>query len=234
MDIYNPSFYAIINYRFKEIASNEYKLNENNLINSGERRKVLMTLDELCNILLMNNPSIVLKNKEKELFFLIPELKKCKGFEQNSEWHIYDIYEHILHVVDNVPSNFILRLAALFHDVGKPFSYTEDENGVGHFYGHWEASQRIFNKFANKQNIDVNIRDRVSQLIYYHDINLSKLDSTELRKIIDKLGNEGIIQLFELKRADLLAQNEKYKYILTEYDIQKEKILKLKGGNTNE
>ncbi len=193
-----------------------------------------MALEELYKILLSDNPSSILKSREKELFYLIPKLEKCKGFEQNNDWHIYDVYEHILHVVDNVNPNLVIRLAALFHDIGKPSSYKEDENGIGHFYGHWEESQKIFIEFANKYNIDGNICNRVSQLIYYHDINLSKLNSTELRKIMDIFDNEGIMQLFELKRADLLAQNEKYKYILTEYDVQKEKILKFKGGNPYE
>ena len=191
-----------------------------------------MTLEELYEILLNEKPSDILKNREKELFYLIPELEKCKGFEQNNDWHVYDVYEHILHVVDNVNPNLVIRLAALFHDIGKPFSYTEDNMGIGHFYGHWEISQKLFNTFANKYNIDANIRDRVSQLIYYHDINLSKLDNTELKEIIDKFNNEGILQLFELKKADLLAQNEKYNYILNEYDVQKKKILEFKKDNT--
>lgn len=193
-----------------------------------------MDLEELYQILLTDKPSSILKNREKELFYLIPELEKCKGFDQNNDWHIYDVYEHILHVVDNVNQNLVIRLAALFHDIGKPFSYTEDENGVGHFYGHWEVSQRIFIEFANKYNIDVYIRDNVSQLIYFHDINLSKLDSVELIKIIDIFDNAGIMQLFDLKKADLLAQNKKYNYILNEYNIQKKKILQLKGVDPNQ
>ena len=184
-----------------------------------------MTLEELYDILLSYRPSIILKNKEKELFCFIPELEKCKGFDQNNEWHVYDVYEHILHVVDNVSPNLILRLAALFHDIGKPFSYTEDENGVGHFNGHWEVSQRLFNEFANKHNMDVNISNRISNLIYYHDINISKLDDNGLSEILNKLDNEGIMQLFKLKKADLLAQNEKYNYILDEYEVQKNKLI---------
>ena len=191
-----------------------------------------MTIEELYNILLSDKPSSVLRKREEELFFLIPELENCKGFEQNNDWHIYDIYEHILHVIDNTPSNLILRLAALFHDIGKPFSYTEDENGIGHFYGHWEVSQRIFNHFADIHNIDISIRDRVSALIYYHDINVSKLDDSVLNEFIDKFGKEGIIQLFELKKADLLAQNKKYNYLLDEYENQKIKLIK--GGNLYE
>ena len=187
-----------------------------------------MTIDELYNILLNDKPSDIIRKREEELFSLIPELKKCKGFNQHNDWHIYDVYEHILHVVDNVPSNLILRLSALFHDIGKPFSYTEDENGVGHFYGHWEVSQTIFNEFAEKYIIDKDISDKVSKLIYYHDINLDKISGDELKKMINIFSKEEIEQLYELKKADLLSQNHKYNYILDEYENQKKKLVRLK------
>ena len=190
-----------------------------------------MTLKELYNILLSNKPSNLLKEKEEELFTLIPELEKCKGFEQNNDWHIYDVYEHILHVVDNVPSNLNLRLAALFHDIGKPLTYTEDENKVGHFYYHWEVSKRIFEEFADKYNIDLNTREKVSKLINYHDINLSKLDDNKLNELKDRFDISDIIKLFELKKADLLSQNEKYRYHLDNYEEEKKRFLKIKGVN---
>ena len=179
-----------------------------------------MPIENLYHILLSDKPSVLLKNNEEELFSLIPELEICKGFKQNNDWHIYDVYEHILHVVDNTSSNLVLRLAALFHDVGKPNSYTIDEMGVGHFYGHFEESQKIFDKFAIKHNIDKDLKDIVSSLIFYHDINVLKISDDILTLMIKKLGFNGIEQLFELKRADLLAQNKKYHYILNDYDKQ--------------
>ena len=87
-----------------------------------------MNIDKLFDILLNEQPSLYIKENEHDIFNLIPELKESVGFNQNNIWHIYDVYEHILHVVDNVSSNIILRLTALFHDIGKPFVYTEDEN----------------------------------------------------------------------------------------------------------
>lgn len=189
-----------------------------------------MTLEELYDILLTEKPSEGLESRENELFSLIPEMEICKGFDQNNEWHIYDVYEHILHVVDNVPPSLVMRLTALFHDVGKPPTYTEDENKVGHFYGHWEASQRIFNSFAVAHGMEKSLSERASNLIYYHDINVSRLGKDELEEMIRRLGSEGITQLFELKRADLLAQNPKYHYLLEDYYVQRGKLLlKSKG-----
>ncbi len=184
-----------------------------------------MNIDELYNILLTDKPSEELLKNEERLFKLIPELKVCKGFEQNNRWHIYDVYEHILHVVDNVPSDLSLRLAALFHDIGKPIYYTEDEKGVGHFYGHWNESQRIFKSFSVKYSIDVRESNLISNLIYYHDLNLEKLDIDGKKKLYQTFDVEGIKKLYQLKRADLLSQNEEFHYILKSYDEQEKKIL---------
>ena len=183
-----------------------------------------MNIEELFKILLSNNPIKELLNKEEELFKLIPELKICKGFNQNSDWHIYDVYNHILQVISYVPSDLTLRLAALFHDIGKPISYKEDEKGIGHFYGHWEESQKIFNEFAKKNSIDENISFVVSNLIYYHDINIDRLDDIQIENLYNIFKKDGIEKLYKLKKADLLAQNQKYHYILNEYDNQKQKI----------
>ena len=94
----------------------------------------MSNIEGLYNLLLSEEPSDNIKKHEKEVFDLIPKLKNCKSFDQNNDWHIYDVYEHILHVVDYVSPNLIMRLAALFHDIGKPLSYTEDKNGIRRFW----------------------------------------------------------------------------------------------------
>lgn len=185
---------------------------------------------DLKNILLTDKPSILIKEKENEIFSLIPEFKISKGFNQNNPWHIYDVYEHILHVVDGVSNNIIVRLAALFHDMGKPYLYTEDEDGVGHFKGHWIKSQELFLKYANSFDLSDNEIDLISKIIFYHDIrNLdSKLTKEEQIALINSFGIDGINKLYEIKKADLLAQNEKYHYMLKDLMAEKQKILALK------
>lgn len=188
-----------------------------------------MIIEKLFGILLQDRPSIAVKENEEWIFELIPELRICKGFNQNNEWHIYDVYEHILHVLDNVPSDITLRLTALFHDVGKPLCYVEDQFKVGHFYGHWDKSKEIFAEFASKYNLDEKLRKDVSNLILYHDINFDKLTIEEVENIIRILGKTGIKKLFQIKKSDLLSQNPKYHYVLNNYNEQENKILKLEG-----
>ena len=186
-----------------------------------------MEINFLIKILMQDNPSEIIKNNEKEIFKIVPELFACKNFNQNNIWHIYDVYEHILHVIDGVPNNIILRMSALFHDVGKPFVYKEDENGIGHFYGHWNKSKEIFDTFANKYNIDESTKNTISNLILYHDINIDKLPEEELIRLVNIFDKEGIIMLFQLKKSDLLAQNQQFHYLLDSYENQKKKVLLL-------
>lgn len=175
-------------------------------------------LDKITHILLSDKPSILIKENENLFFELIPELEHCKGFEQNNDWHIYDVYEHILHVVDGVDNDLVLRLAALFHDIGKPSTYKEDSEGIGHFYNHWNVSCDILNRY------DIEDKHLISMLVYYHDINIDKLSMDEINKMIDDIGQNNIHKLFILKRSDLLAQNSKYHNLLEKYNKQEEKI----------
>ena len=115
-------------------------------------------LEKLFDILLSSKPSILIRKNEDYIFNIIPELRK---------------------------SNIILRLTALFHDIGKPYTYTKDENNIGHFYNHWIKSCEIFLNFSKKYELPEDLTNEVKKLIYYHDINISKLNREELNKFLD-------------------------------------------------
>ena len=186
-----------------------------------------MSIELLMQILSSDDPSSLIKANEEYVFKVIPELAICKGFNQNNPWHVYDVYEHILKVLENVPENLTARLAALFHDVGKPEVYHADEQGIGHFFGHWEKSKEIFDKFASKYQIDAPLSATVSKLIYYHDINFAKLTQDEFNDIVLKFTSDEIKLLFAIKRADLLAQNPRFHTLLNDYDVQEAQTLSL-------
>ncbi len=112
-------------------------------------------------------------------------------------------------------------MAALFHDLGKPNTFTIDEKGIGHFYGHWQESLNIFNWFVQDHELDKELIKRIQILIYYHDISLDKVNDETLQII----GKDNIKPLYVLKRSDLLAQNPKYHYLLEEYDKQEQRAI---------
>ena len=66
----------------------------------------------------------------------------------------------------------------------------------------------------------------ISNLIFYHDLNVSKLNVYELKEFIDSIGKDNINLLFSLKRADLLAQSSQYHYLMNNVNIQEQKIIK--------
>lgn len=171
-------------------------------------------------ILLEDKPSESINNNKELFFSLIPELKSCVDFDQRNEWHVFDVWEHILHVVDGVESDKVLRLTALFHDVGKPNTFTVDDNGVGHFYNHWSESQSIFLDFSKKYNLDSELSNLVSKLIFYHDVYVEKASNDVLSDLCSNLSKEELGLLYKIKKSDLLSQNPKYHYLLSSYDEQ--------------
>ena len=89
----------------------------------------------LKNILLSDDIESAIRENEEFIFSIIPELKAEKGFDQKSKYHCYDVWDHTICALKNSSKDLDLRLALLFHDIGKPYCYTED-NGVRHFKGH--------------------------------------------------------------------------------------------------
>ena len=135
----------------------------------------------------------------------MPEFKKCDGFDQKNEWHVYDVLTHIFKVVDGVPAILPLRIAALFHDVGKPDMCVTDDKGINHYPNHWMMSQVTFHKYKSLFDISKKDIKLISNLIYYHDRPLVNNDFyVELFKT--RFGDE-LNLLFMLKEADILASN---------------------------
>ena len=184
-----------------------------------------MDFSELKELLVAETVYDCLKEREDELFELIPELRVCKGFDQKNDWHVYDVYEHILHVVAGVEPELIVRLTALFHDVGKPPAFTLDEEGVGHFRGHWDHSEALFKQYAPFLDLTEEEITLISNLIFYHDMNVGKMTHSQIAEMAEKIRREHIGKLFAIKRADLLAQASKYHGLLVNIQKQEQAVL---------
>ena len=198
---------------------------------------------EIDNILSMNNPGNYIKEHIDDFIKIIPELKECIGFNQNNPNHSYDVFEHTIRVINNTPNNLLLRYAALFHDLGKPRTYTEDEKGIGHFYAHPVVSSQIFLNYAQKYKMDTKSIKIINKLILKHDTVLST-KSIKIRNFLLDFGIENIQLLFVLKEADIKAQNKdlinkklnelnrikkKYHYVINQKPCLKIKDLEING-----
>lgn len=186
-----------------------------------------MNPQELIQLLLADDVYNTLKGHEQWIFQLLPELSVCKGFDQKNKWHVYDVYEHILRVVAGVEPNRVLRLAALFHDMGKPPAFTEDAEGVGHFYGHWDRSVEIFEKYEPMLGLVREEADLIRALIFYHDVNVDQLTEEELGEMIHRIGKENLGLLFAIKRADLMAQSPVHHGLITKLREQEQRLLEV-------
>lgn len=71
------------------------------------------------------------------LKYLIPQLEDGAGMVQNPQYHKYDVLEHTFRTVLYAPPS--VRLAALLHDVGKPYCM----NKFGNMHGHEKVSSNI-------------------------------------------------------------------------------------------
>ena len=139
----------------------------------------------------------------------IPEALDMKHFDQRSKYHIYDVLEHTAVAVEHVPAEPVLRLAAFFHDIGKPASFFVGEDGAGHFYGHPAVSAKIANEVLTRLKVDSFTLRRVTMLVENHD-RMIALTKVSVRKALSRLGPEAFDQLLLIKRADNLAQAPEY------------------------
>ncbi|WFD08865.1 CCA tRNA nucleotidyltransferase [Tepidibacter hydrothermalis] len=166
---------------------------------SNERIK-----EEMCKILLTNKPSLgfnILKELDL-LKYILPELDKCVGFDQKNSYHDKDVFDHIMSVVDYTPCNIKIRLAALFHDIAKPESFSIDEEGIGHFYGHNVKGEKLAKKILKRLKFDNDTIEHVCILVKEH-MNMPNLENKKsIKKLINRSKIDNIFDLIDLKIAD--------------------------------
>lgn len=147
----------------------------------------------------------ILREYVDVLGVILPELLPMVGFAQNNPHHNKDVWEHTLAVVQNAPAEPVLRWAALLHDIGKPHCYTEDENSIGHFYGHPEISTRMAGEMLHRLRCDNRFWEDVTELVRIHDIRFPAEEHLAVRWA-GRWGEERFRQFLALRRADTLGQ----------------------------
>ena len=154
---------------------------------------------------------------ENEIFEMIPELKREKGFEQRSEWHCFDVWRHTIATINACEKNFEDRLVMLLHDVGKPFSY-QDEGNIRHFKGHAMKSAEIAENILDRLNVSLANKKNILELIRMHS---SKI-------IVENISLENMNfyrRLLKIQRSDAHGYEPSHSLqILKQLDITEKKI----------
>lgn len=161
---------------------------------------------EFDKLLLGKNVVKVLLKYKDVVSYVIPELSKCIGFDQKSKHHVYDVYEHIVYAVGCYKGNDLSILwALLLHDIGKPCCFSEDERG-GHFFGHADDSEEIALNILRRLKFDSHTAIEVLELVKYH-ANDIPTTTKGVRRLLSKLGEKRVRQLYEVHQADIYAHN---------------------------
>jgi tRNA nucleotidyltransferase (CCA-adding enzyme) len=157
--------------------------------------------EELCKLLILAKAEDLLR-WAPILTQVIPELQPAIGFDQHSPHHAYDLYTHVAHVTAATEADLVLRWAALLHDVGKPATFTLDENHRGHFYGHAKAGAATANEILHRLKAPTALREQVVRLVELH-MNRPEPDRKLLRRWLSRLGSDTLKQLLALQEADM-------------------------------
>ena len=157
--------------------------------------------EELCKLLPLVSPEDLLRFAPI-LSAVIPELAPMIGFDQRSPHHAYDLFTHTAQVCGAVPGDLVLRWSGLLHDVGKIPSFTLDETGRGHFYGHAQESVRMAEEILRRLKAPTALREAVTELIGLH---MTKIEPTKksVRRWMSRLGTQTTHQLLLLQEADM-------------------------------
>ncbi|WNX86664.1 HD domain-containing protein [Agathobaculum sp. NTUH-O15-33] len=139
------------------------------------------------------------------LIEVLPELAPMPGCAQQNPHHLYNVWEHSVLAVGQVPAEPVLRLSALLHDCGKPACKTVDENGVGHFYGHPAVSRVLAEQIVRRLRFSKDEAESVLFLVEHHDRPLGDSDKL-IRRRLAQIGEKRFRELLMIKKGDAVGQ----------------------------
>ncbi len=203
-------FAAVLGFDIEEKTKKAIFDNKELLKNVAAER----LFSELRKMILGSNIENVLTDYRDVIAVIIPELIPCFDYPQNTKWHIYDVYTHIVKSVALCPEKDYIRLAMLFHDIGKPYTKTVDSKGSDHFKGHPVKSAEIASQILKHFKVSNDLYYKVIKLIEVHDFYI-KLNKSNIKYWLNELGEELTLDYIDVKIADLNSHN---------IDLSKEEI----------
>jgi len=216
--------FAIDPYTFEGIQKNAHRLK----IISPERIR-----DEFTKTICVAKPSIGMDLFDRSglLSVFLPEAELMKGVEQKKEYHHKDVFYHTLEVMDNVAlrtDKADLRLAGLFHDIGKPRTKRFVEGSGWTFHGHEVVGERMTQSIMKRLKYSNESIRLVGKLVRQHlrpmTLVGNEVTDSAIRRLLFLSGAE-FDDLILLCRADITSKKpRREKKYLSNYDHLLEKI----------
>jgi len=168
--------------------------------------------DEFTKIIMSDNPKLGIEmlRDSKLLQFIIPELESGIGIKQ-PQAHMYDVWEHLLRTLQHsADKNYDLemRLAALFHDIGKPktkgFSH---ETNQPTFYGHEVVGSRETRRILDRMKFSRGTIEKVTKLVRWHMFfaDPEQISLAGVRRMVVNVGPDNIWNLMNLRMCDRIG-----------------------------
>jgi poly(A) polymerase len=170
---------------------------------------------------------------------VLPELPALK-LEVDEHHHHKDVYEHTLTVVEQaidyekdygLEPDFVLRFAALMHDIGKPATRKLETGGAVSFYHHDVVGAKLAKKRMKELRFDNDTIKAVSLLVELHLRFFGYSDQAwtdaAIRRYVRDAG-EQLVRLHILTRSDVTTRNKRKAEILSHaYDDLEARIEKV-------
>ena len=197
--------FSIEKYTYSEIFKDKIKEKIKSI--SIERFR-----DEFEKILLSPKPSAGLKLMEEtgvmEIF--IPELLHGRGCVQSDSrgFHDFDVLDHLYYACDGAPAEKLnLRLAALFHDIGKPACKKIIDGNIT-FYNHERIGSQMTEEILTRLKFSNAVINNVCHLIREHMFNYEpNWTVAAVRRFIIRVGKENLDDLYDLRIADIYGMH---------------------------
>lgn len=168
--------------------------------------------DEFSKIIGSDHPAtgLFLMERLGLLREILPEFERGVDMEQNQA-HAYSVWEHTLRTVQHAADKdmpFHVKLAAFFHDIGKPFAreWSKKKQDWA-FHGHDVVGARVTREILTRLSYPKDTVARVTKLVRWHmffsDTELVTL--TAVRRMVRNVGKENIWDLMELRKADRIG-----------------------------
>lgn len=148
---------------------------------------------------------LLMEEKEELSNRFGPAFAEMKDYNQDNPHHHLDLLSHTIEVVTNIAdkeittTDFIeLRIAALYHDIGKPFVAQQKDNRHV-FYGHPEKSWEISKPLLIGIGLNPDSIQRIGFYIAHHDAFISFKCKDELPPMpnpyIKEINKKNVLEL---------------------------------------
>lgn len=191
--------------------------------------------DEFSKIIDSENPmmGMFLVERLGILKEIIPELEKGIGIEQNQA-HAFTVWEHLLRSLQYTADKklpFHVKLAALFHDIGKPYTREwSDKKRDWSFHGHEVVGARITKQVLERLKYPKDVVTRVTKLVRWHMFfsDTDQITHSAVRRMIRNVGQENVSDLLNLRRADRIGTGrpKESPYRLRKYEAMIDEVMR--------